>query len=342
MYKMAILGLGPAGILALASLPYDLLPDTLVLEPNCVGGDLAAYYGGVVANIPKATIVAAFQHIERWRDIPFTYLAKYADTDCPRLADVCMQMRHLIQPDIARTHFHTQRMKYLRQGEDNTWCIETETHQWKAQKVLLCTGAKPSTLNLPIASVPLSVALSKEQLALHVDPSARIVVFGTAHSGTLVLQNLYSAGCKHVHAVYRGAQPFRYARDGYTEGIKQESARIADAITSGAWGAFTPTFVNYADFATMYRAVAEASLAIYATGFTPTMLSYRDKEDKEQCLKHRATTAEFEGLANLWGFGIGYPGVYEANNTTYPDVGFGGFISAIQAALPRILAAGPV
>ena len=53
MFQVAIVGLGPAGIFTLASLPDDVLPETLILEQSCIGGDLSSYYSGVIANITK-------------------------------------------------------------------------------------------------------------------------------------------------------------------------------------------------------------------------------------------------------------------------------------------------
>lgn len=68
--KFAIIGLGPAGIFALALLPDSALKDTILFEPSAIGGDLATKYAAVIANIPKSQIVAAFKSVPRWESTP--------------------------------------------------------------------------------------------------------------------------------------------------------------------------------------------------------------------------------------------------------------------------------
>jgi hypothetical protein len=205
----------------------------------------------------------------------------------------------------------------------------------EAQNVFLCTGTKPKTLDLPIPHIPLHVALNPSMLGNYITSTESVVLFGLSHSGTLILKNLKTLGCQKVTALYKGDKPFRYARDGDTEGIKQESAAIADEITAGAWGAHTPKLLCYDDFSAAYRAVSDATIAIYAIGFDKPKLQYKTESGEIKPLIHVPETGRFEGVLNLWGFGIGFPSLYTApNGRQYPDVGFGGFIDSIKASLP--------
>lgn len=321
-FKYAIVGFGPAGIFTFALLPTDVLSDTLVIDPTCLGGDLATSYGGIMANITKADIVHAFKKIPRWSNNEFALLKQYADTDCPKLEDVCKQMRACIQPDLLLAHVHTSYVTELVQVNDG-WQLRSANTTWEAEKVIICTGAKPKVMDLPIPSIPLPIALCKERLKQYVTPSSNIVVFGTAHSGTLVLKNLNELGCKYVTGIYKGEKAFTYARDGDLHGIKQESAHIADEIVGNAWGDCTPNLISYKEFSTVYRHVHSASLAIYSIGFEPVYPKCTGLDGSLLVLTHNAETGEFVGLPNLWGFGIAFP---------TSDVGFNGFITAIQSS----------
>ena len=329
-FQIAIVGLGPAGIFALASLPLEQLHRTIVFEPNCIGGDLFALYGEIKANIPKLDIVTAFRTIPRWKEKPLTFLQSYSDTDCPLLSDVCNQIREWILPDIELAHFHTQRISKFTECAQG-WKMETDHGEtFETEKLILCIGAKPKTMNLPKQHVPLQHALSISQLRQHVRTTEKVVVFGTAHSGTLILKNLHDIGCKDVYAIYRGKTPFMYARDGVLGGIKQESANIADAIPT--W-TDTPTFLSYDDFSKLFRIVQDADTVIYSFGFEPCRIQYKDETGTNQVFVHTPSNAQFEHTRNVWGFGIGFPSL--ANGRA--DIGFKGFIGAIQSALPSIL-----
>ena len=331
LYKHAIIGLGVAGILTLALLPKDDLANTLVIEPSNIGGSLAAQYSNVVANITKDIIVGAFSKIPGW-DVS-QILIDCSGSSCPMLSDVCKDMRRLIANDLKCVTFRTVRMTDLIETETG-WTIVVQEEMLEAQNVYLCTGATPKIMDLPIPHIPLDIALNQDMLKRYVSPSDRIVVFGVSHSGTLILKNLKNLGCKHVHAVFSGQKPFSFARDGDTEGLKAESATIADEILANAWGEFTPVLFKTTDFAKSYRYVSSATLVIYAIGFAEPKISYITKIGERRCLKFRADTNGFESTQTLWGFGIGFPSLYTApNGNQYKDVGFGGFIDAIQRGL---------
>jgi hypothetical protein len=97
--------------------------------------------------------------------------------------------------------------------------------------------------------------------------------------------------------------------------------------------------MNLDDFSATYRVVEKSSFVVYAIGFERPATSY---------LMDGMRRAFFEGVAtadidkNVWGFGIGYPSSYSSpDGKSYPDVGFGGFVSAIKAALPSMLTFAP-
>jgi len=332
IYKHAIIGFGTAGILTLAFIPKQDLINTVIIEPAAVGGCLGTEYGNVVANITKDTIVKAFSRLPGW-DIS-SVLVAYGPNDCPLLSDVCKDMRRCIAGDLKRVRYRTERMTDLIEMESH-WTIKMNTEMLEAQNVYLCVGATPKTMDLPIPHIPLHVALNPDLLKRYISDTDRVVVFGTSHSGTLILKNLKDVGCRDVYALYKGAVPFHFARDGDTEGLKQESATIADDIVKNAWGDLSPKLFQTTDFGTSFRLVANATFVIYAIGFADPSIPYITKGGERQCLRFRPNTNDFETTSGLWGFGIGFPGLYTApNGKRYKDVGFGGFIDAIQTIFP--------
>jgi hypothetical protein len=195
-------------------------------------------------------------------------------------------------------------------------------------------------MSLPKPVIPLDIALSPTRLAAFLAPEGRdqlrVVVFGLSHSGTLVLRNVREAGCGFLTGVYRGTQPFYWFRYGHTEGLKQDSAVIADAIVAREWGSATPALLRFADFEAVASAVICADYVVYAVGFDRRAPVFQDARGAFFVPKHDPATCLL--APNCWGFGIGFPGEYVTNTGDMaPDVGFGGFVAAIQKNLQTIL-----
>jgi len=328
MYKIAIIGLGIAGLLLLAHLNA---PDVLVLERGAIGGALATEYGHIVANIPAASLLQSLRRIPSFKDVTLPYLESYAPDACPVLSDLVKQIKAVATPALNTATYRSTEVKHVQQIAGG-WRITCTDGMWEAQKVVLCTGASPVTMDLPIPHIPLPVALSPT-LSSFVEGSTKVVVFGTAHSGTLVLKALKDRGVKQVTAVHKGATPFHFARDGYTEGIKQESAAIADAILAKTWDP-APIFVSTDDVGGLHRALRTADALIYSMGFR-TNLSFPLLTLEGHTIP--VSTVASGSIPSLFGFGIGFPSKYTApNGNQYPDVGVAGFLDAITAALPAL------
>jgi cation diffusion facilitator CzcD-associated flavoprotein CzcO len=319
MFQLAIVGLGPAGIFTLASLPEDILPETLILERSCIGGDLSSQYGSVIANITKNDFINIFKTIPKWANQSFAELDAYQPTEAPKLADICKILRRLAKPDIQKAHLHTTALSNLVQKTDG-WNLVTPKETYQAKQVILCLGATPKTMDLPLPSIPLPIALAQDQLANVVSPSDTIVVFGTSHSGTLILNNLKQLGCQNVYAVYRGKTPAQ-------QELKLAASTIAQEIQEKQWGTLTPTFINYDDFSKIYRILSKANAVIYAIGFEQRTFTYTNKDGT--CVPLTNDTP------GVYGFGIGRP----RPTASTDGIGFEEFIKAIQAELPGILSA---
>lgn len=330
-YKFAVVGLGLAGCLFLANLPPETLtPQILAIESSCIGGDLARLYGNVLANLTRTELEAAFRKTPCWTTVSeFAFFKPYSPDKCPLLADLCRQLRELMKPILTKITVKFTTVTHIQKGD--VWCVGTKSGNFTAKKVILCTGADPKQMDLPKSVIPLEIALHQQNLARFIQSEDRIVVFGTAHSGTLILRNLKDCGCRFVSAVYRGEKPFRWKRDGDPEGIKQESATIADEIVGKCWGPLQPKLIPLSDTATMIRAVMEAEHIIYAIGFS----------SRQPCVEgvELQSNSETGKLAEgMWGFGIGFPSFYMSpSGTKAPDVGVAQFAEHIQKCIPAIL-----
>ena len=309
VYGLGLVGLGPSGIFALASLPDSHLSTTLVIEPSCIGGELASHYGHVVANITKAEFLKTLTSIPRWSAsaISCAELDVYTDTDTPPLYVLTTILHRLIRPVVQQTELHTCSLLDLVHLQSG-WALYTTAGIFQAEKVILCVGATPKTLDFPIPSIPLHVALGPT-LNTVFNPNDTVVVFGTSHSGTLVLKQLQKLGAKSVYAVHTGHTPF------HSE-LRHEANTIVQEIQSGQWGQQTPTFISYADTPTLYRTLQKATAAIYAIGFAPRALSQNSPQGPKDVALLR----------------LGYC------DPTQKDIGFAAFIQTIQERLGPFLA----
>lgn len=330
MYEYAVVGLGVAGLLVLAHLPATT--NVLVLERGMVGGALATDYAHVMANIPSKALAATLRRLPGCASAALPFLDGIGGDECPILSDLVKQLKALIAPRLKQVTYRSTSVTRV-EREKEGWRVTGETGSWLAKRAILCTGAAPVTMDLPIPHVPLPIALSPLALSRTLDKGARVVVFGTAHSGTLVLKALRDANIQGVTAVHRGPVPFRFARDGDTEGIKQESAVIADEILAGSWPGLT--LVSTEDVGSLQRALLNADAVIYNIGFR-TYLNFPVLDGSGLAVSSETIVAR--KFPDLFGFGIGFPSLYTApNGKQYPDVGFAGFIDAIVGSLPLLV-----
>lgn len=336
-----LVGLGPAGCIFLGCLPPEKLAQVIVFESGCIGGDLARHWGSVLANIPRSIIEPALRSVPAWKDARMELLERYGSNECPQLADAAQQIRALVTPLLTAVTLRSTHVTRVQQ-EHAGWslCAEDGT-SYTVAKLILATGAAPRTMDIPKAHIPLEIALSEVRLREYLGSDAcrkRFVVFGTSHSGTLILRNLRAVGCagNHVTAVFKSPRPFYLARDGHTEGLKAESAEIADAIRRGDWGAATPQLVSAENMEALLRAVLEADYCVYATGFRVRVPPMFDMRGAPLAAKHDPVTGAI--APGVWGFGIGFPSQYKTNlGTLAADVGFAAFAAHIQANLAAIL-----
>ncbi len=353
-YEIAVIGLGPAGCLFLACLPDATWARTIVFDAGGVegvGGDLGSKYGNVRANLTRSELAKAFWAIPRWVSEPLPLLLGDADPNtCPLLSVVSKQLQELMAPILASVTLHSQHVASVSQIVGG-WRVEYGGSCVACvPKVVVCTGGEPKQLNYSKPTIPLAVALDKVALASYIRPSSRVVVFGTAHSGTLIMRNLRDVGCDHITGIYRGCTPFRWSRGHTTEcpcvllggggchdseGVKQESAEIADAIVRGEWASATPALISASDTEIIASTVGAADYVIYAVGFKGRLPELRGLGGEMLGAVYDVGTGQI--APGLWGFGLAFPAMYtKPRGGEAADVGLPGFAMHIRACIEAI------
>jgi hypothetical protein len=167
-----------------------------------------------------------------------------------------------------------------------------------------------------------------------VKPGDHVVVFGTAHSGTLVVRNLIE-GCEAtVTNFYKGPQPFFWDRDGAYDGIKREAADIADKAMRGDYGAALELH-SVEDVSSVVRATQKAAWVVYATGFEPRRgISFLVEGLAKNGATYDGATGKLTEVPAAWGFGIAYPN--RAPDGIHWDVSVAAFLEHMKRALPDL------
>jgi hypothetical protein len=160
-----------------------------------------------------------------------------------------------------------------------------------------------------------------------VRPNEKVCVFGLAHSGTLCIQHLVQLKAQ-VTAFYNQEKPFYFARDGEYDGIKQESAEIADGILAKT---IPVNMYAFKDTKALVKAIQKADWIVSATGFTPRIIEIRDLQGALLVPDFSPATGRIAG--NLYGFGIAYPGESTVGDRTFKDVSLPSFSQQIKRCL---------
>lgn len=325
-YKLCIVGLGAAGLLTLFALSFTKIPpeEILCIDPHHDGGNLQRKWASIRSN----TIWNQMLEILRSKQIdPQTLPQQWQQLDPSKpteLSNYIQLLMHVTKSyRLQCTLVHSSVTSITNEGNDITVHLKN-TASYCTKSLILATGSEPKDLEYPIPSIPLEVAFSLDRLRTYVKPQEKVIVFGTAHSGTLLLSNLHQLQVK-TYAFHKGEKPFLFARDGEYDGIKQDAERIADDIIAGKYPNLTYHSLN--NTAELISKVRKADWVIYATGFERTQLT--------SSYTYNGNTGRIDQLPNTWGFGIGFPN--RAEDGIHWDVSIPSFFGHIEKQIPWIV-----
>ena len=326
MTKILIVGSGAAGLLFLWHLQKSQVQpnDIVIIDPHHDGGGLQRRWSTVRSNtiwsqtldvfdLSTSTVPAA------WKDIDPSQPAA--------LQHSIAILRHMTRDFMSQCEIvHGFVDQIEKHSDGKLWFITlADKSNYTVPVVILAHGSESKQLSLPISSIPLECALSKERLETYVNKNSRVLLFGTSHSGTLIMRNLHEIGV-HTTAFYNTTKPFYFARDGEYDGIKQDSSEIADAILMNTYPRLQ--LANVTDTAQLIKASRKADWVIYAIGF-------KARSNIKVNLTYDGKTGVILESPGLWGFGIAFPN--KADDDVNWDVSIPSFSSHIQKQMPTIL-----
>lgn len=305
------------------------LSKVVIIDPHFDGGDLARKWTAVQSNTPLSKSVNAITAVCPTFVCPDQDLSK---------TSLLIDIIHVLRSSVAASIKKIQ----VVQGIAVSANYSSDPQRWTVQiagkapiiakRLILATGSEPKTLDLPIPSIPLENALDLNRLKHYIKPGTNALVFGTLHSGTIVIRNLVECGAQ-VTALYKSPQPFYWARDGAYDGIKEEAAQIADDIVSGR---LPVDLVPIQDTVKVIRSSANAHWVVYAIGFEArNTVKLSVDEISKSALNYNKHTGALEVPA-AWGFGIAYPN--SAPDGVHFDVSVAAFLEHMKPQIPAILA----
>jgi cation diffusion facilitator CzcD-associated flavoprotein CzcO len=328
MTDICIIGAGATGLLLLLLLQearVDLSRVTII-DPHFDGGDLARKWTGVISNTPWSKTIDSLRVF-----CPSLVLQPKDQDSTTPLMDIAHLLRGLTKPLLKQVRQIQGRALQSDYNSDTQIWTTRVSHgePVNSAKLILAQGSDPKSMDLPIPSIPFEIALDESRLKYYVKQGEKVVVFGTMHSGTLVINNLTLIGAE-VTACYKAEKPFYWARDGAYDGIKADAADIADRIIAGDIKA---TLVPTANTSHLIRASYDADWVVYAMGFSPRDLALSINglqcSEKEYGDSGRLTNAP------AWGFGIAYPN--RAPDGVNWDVSVASFLEHMKRQIPSIL-----
>ena len=325
MKRICIVGGGAAALLLLYNLEKNNVDPKCItiVDPHHNGGDLTKKWFHVRSNTTWQQIFEAvpsrFSGVAPWCGVN--------PTQPLELHLVIEYLRRCVNTYMAKINLRTDKVVSARQ-ENNQWTLELAHGKQPlvADVLFFCQGSEPKSLDLPFPSIPLEVALDSRRLSDYVKPGQHVLVFGTAHSGPLVVKNLLELDVQ-VTNFYATEKPYYFARDGHYDGIKQDAEQIADNILNNAYLNLAMESVH--DMISIFRASKTADACVYACGFEPRIINPEWKS-------YNGETGRIDGTTTAWGFGIAYPN--KAPDGIHWDVSVPSFQAHIQKQMPDILA----
>ncbi len=336
--KIALIGWGVAHMLFAAHLiiQQGINPQQLIIIDTFQdGGALQRSWATVCSNTTYQQFLTAVEQVGLQLSIHDKQLYP-ADSQTP-LYILCQLLHNAIKPYIVRSEKIYDSVESLHL-ENNNWQIICKNRQIQSAVDIcsLAPGADPRVLQTGIPQIPLSAAINANILHTYLSPNKHIALFGSAHSATLIAQNLVMAKCT-VSMIYLGEKPFFYASEGAYDGIKHEAEHIARQISVDGMGGAVQ-LINYNETLDVHNALLKADYSICACGFDTSNVPkvYVNKEliNTKKGLKYNPANGEI--APRLYGWGICFPSISIIDGKSYMDVSIPAFASHIIAQTQQI------
>ena len=322
-YDITIIGFGITGMVLLAILKKEGFDNICIIDPHFDGGDLLRLWGDVLSNTPLQKAVNALKLI----DPNYRTNETYDLTSITPLQIIAHMVKDFTKQFLEHVDIYESTVKKLSYSDN--WTISTDDSQIQSKMICLCQGSQPKRLNCDIPSIPLHIALNKNLLKNYIKPKNKVLLFGTAHSGALVLENLEQLQASTT-AIYKGSKPFSFAYEDY-DGIKEEAERIAKQILNNEYKYIQLFHIH--DTGKIIKASKEANWVINAFGFEARTIETIVNGSPVSITDYNSSSGELK-CPNAYGFGIAYPSL--APDNIHVDVGLFSFVEHIQKQIPNL------
>ena len=332
--SVCIVGAGVSGIITCLELIKNGKPasEITIIDPYFDGGALGRHWGGIYSNTVWRQILESLGDYPTAEKAVQELSTKYESESRVLLHDISWLLLESLRSYFSDLTIIIDRCSKLQQRE-NTWEVHVANSTLLFKTVIVCQGGRQKIIDVGKPCIPLEIALDPARLSRLVRPKQTVAVFGLAHSGTLICKHLLDLGIK-VYGIHKGETPFIFERDGHYDGIKQESAEIADRLLNEK-----PTgieFIRYGNMAKVIKVLGKVDWVVSAVGFEASPIQILNKEGAEIPSEvYLPETAEI--AVSLYGFGLAYPGISIVNEQTFKDVSIPSFLTQIRRCLPSIL-----
>jgi hypothetical protein len=332
--SVCIIGCGVAGTLACLELVRlgKQVHEITLIDPYFDGGALGRQWGAIYSNTRWEQITDAMSQFPTAQKTIQELSVKYTPDSRVLLHDLGWLLQDSLRPLLSELNVLVDTCQAIREIPDG-WEVELTSGKRSFQLVFICQGGKQKLLDFGKPILALDVALDPARLRRIVRPNQSVAVFGLAHSGTLICKHLLDQNVK-VYGIHKGEKPFLFARDDEYDGIKQESAEIADNLLQAPPTNFE--FVRYQDTPKLVKVLTKVHWIVSATGFEGSPIQIFTKEGTN--IPWDSYSPETAQIApSLFGFGLAYPGVTTINERIYKDISIPSFVQQIRRCLPTIL-----
>jgi cation diffusion facilitator CzcD-associated flavoprotein CzcO len=308
-FDWLVIGAGPAGIATVGKLiDNNIHPDKIAwLDPEFKVGDFGTRWCNVASNTRVKLFLRffsackAFEFDQCQEDFPInqadpdkTCLLNLATAPLQWITERLKQKVNVIVGKALNLKLH-----------DRHWNITLANETIRAKNVVVATGSEPKSLAYPgITEIPLTTALDPEKLKAVCTEQDTIAVFGSSHSGILILRSLLEK-CSINKVINFHFSPLRYAVY-YPDwilfddtGLKGTTAEWARDNIDGILPAKLERVISHED--NLRALLPTCTKAIYATGFQRRLIPVEGM--------HTLEYNDRSGIIapGLFGVGIAFP-----------------------------------
>jgi hypothetical protein len=317
--------------------------NVLVFDELFDGGDLRRNYRNIHSNTTWSQFLEAVQPFCSSSEGLFESLRDLRDPNSTTTLEEIVYnfqkvLKSVLLTSTININYKAVKIDYaVFETTGNVWnCKSDSSIDEKGRILIVCPGADPKSLHYPKPTLQLSHVLN-ENISM-CRPGNHVLVFGTAHSGTLAIKKLCDQALK-VTAIYHGSKPFKFARDGEYDGVKQESAIIADQIINNI-PPYNINLIPFNDENAVTEALNDCDWVLYACGFVIKKnfkLYHFDTSNTIDMSKYNPTTGKISPYLPVFGYGIAFPNSNNIDGKTYYDVSLPAFMKHIEKNIDLVV-----